>query len=121
MTARTATPRASGRPRRDWHFAASHTHLYPGAMLRLRTDAAADDDDRSARPRRGDTLRIEFADLGFALGRVAAARTDGFDAAMHAHTTARGTLVAERTWRVVYAGEAGPAAGCTVRQRLDAR
>ncbi len=119
MKARPSTLPASGRPRHDWHFAAGHTHLYPGAMLRLRsfTDAT----DATDRPRRGDTLRVEFADLGIALGRIAAARADGFDAAMRAHTTARGTLVAARTWRIDHAAEGGPACGCKVRQRLDAR
>jgi len=116
MTAHAPASHANDGQRRDWHFSTGNTHLYPGSTLRLRSDIAG-----AAGPRRGDTLRVEFVDLGFALGRIAAVRADGFDAAMRAHTTARGTLVAARTWRIAYATEAGPAGGCKVRQRMDLR
>lgn len=112
----TARPSAAARATRDWRFAAGNTHLYPGARLRL-LDVAGGDDGTA--PQAGDTLAVEFADLGVVHGRVRSAQRDSFVAAMRGHTTARGTAVAPRVWQIVFDPAAGIAGGCRVRARAD--
>jgi hypothetical protein len=71
-----------------------NTHLYPGARLFLEVDETP--------PTAGDALRIEFADLGVAQGRAAAApgAPDRLAFHMAVHRTARGTTVPARSWIV---------------------
>lgn len=69
---------------------ASHTHLYPGALL-----GAAD-----ALPHAGQRLLIEFADLGSAATRVEAADGAQLTLAVNSHRTARGTAVSAKRWLV---------------------
>ena len=85
---------------------ATHTHLYPGAVLR--------DDGHPLR--RGQALRIEFADLGSAAARVQSCSAGRVLLAVDAHRTARGTQVAARRWLI----EAGADGEWRVRRRLGA-
>ncbi|MFT7724697.1 MAG: hypothetical protein QM788_18015 [Roseateles sp.] len=88
-------------PAKPWRFAASHTHLYPGALLRC-LDAPG-----RAQLAAGDALQVAFSDGTVALGRLRQAGPDAAVLQMPGHRTRRGTPVAARTWRVTPGGEAG--------------
>ena len=79
----------------NWRLAATNTHLYPGARLRAR-DASG----LRERLRPGDAVAVEFADQGIAQGEAMQVLPQGWQLKMQAHTTARGTTVAARSWQV---------------------
>lgn len=80
-----------------WRLAASNTHLYPGARLR-----PLHAPDLRQRLRAGDAIAIEFADQCVAQGEAAQVLPQGWQLKVQAHTTARGTTVAARSWQVVW-------------------
>ncbi len=80
---------------RDWEFAATNTHLYSGAKLRVVSPHEA-----AAIPQGGDSVRIGFADLGFVLGHVTASLDKSFEVAMRSHSTARGARISPRKWQI---------------------
>ncbi|MFT4048114.1 MAG: hypothetical protein QM661_15665 [Solimonas sp.] len=92
-------------------FAANHTHLYPGALLR-RLDAESD-----ARLSPGDELLVEFSDGMLAIGQLMEANKEAVVLQMPDYRTQRGTNVAARTWRLVTTDEPGQ---FRVQKRLPA-
>jgi len=80
-----------------WRLAATNTHLYPGARLR-----PLDAPDLRAQLRTGDPIAIEFADQGMAQGEAVQVLPQGWQLKVQAHTTARGTTVAARSWQVLW-------------------
>lgn len=84
-----------------WRFSANHTHLYPGAFLRL-LDTASD-----LRLSSGDDVLMEFSDGVFASGQVLEADAYAAVLQMSSYRTQRRTLVAARTWRLIPADEQG--------------
>lgn len=77
---------------------ASNTHLYPGARLTA-------GDEPALRP--GDTVAIEFADLGFANAKVRVAPAASRELVVDAHRTRGGTEIVAKRWRVAPIDSAG--------------
>lgn len=77
---------------------AAHTHLHPGARLRLAAGSAA--------PGAGTALQIVFADLAATAGRVLDAEAGTLQVAVEPYLTRRGTLVAARRWLLLPDGDA---------------
>jgi hypothetical protein len=84
-----------------WRFSANHTHLYPGAFLRL-LDTAGD-----LRLSSGEDVLVEFSDGVSASGRVLEADAHAAVLQMSSYRTQRRTDVAARTWRLVPTDEPG--------------
>jgi len=88
---------------------ATHTHLYPGARLRVQEGAAE--------LRKGDTVTIEFADMQVARAKVAATRDGRVELAVASHRTGKGTAIAAKRWLVEASEREG--AGYRIVRRLD--
>lgn len=99
-----------------WRFAATNTHLYPGARLRPIGDKPAES-AAAKTPARGDALVVEFSDLCCAMGEVCAVEAAGLTASLGAHTTAKGTTIVPKVWRLLWDPAAGFAAGLKVTGR----
>jgi len=99
-----------------WRLAASNTHLYPGAKLRA-LDAPA----LREKLRAGDAIAIEFSDQGMAQGEAVRVLPQGWQLKVQAHTTARGTTVAARSWQVLWLPRAQARAGEEAGVKIKAR
>lgn len=81
-----------------WQLHASHSHLYPGARLRMRgrTAAALERPDWQA----GDSVLVEFADQSVSAGALRALQGDSVELAVGAYRTAKGTAITDKAWRL---------------------
>jgi hypothetical protein len=88
-----------------WQLHASHSHLYPGARLRVQERPAA-----PVRPhwQAGDRVLVEFADQAVSAGAVRAVQDDAVELSLRAYRTAKGTAIADKAWRLQWVpGEPG--------------
>ena len=97
----------------NWRLAATNTHLYPGARLR-----ALNAPQLREQLRAGDAIAIEFADQGMAQGEAVQALPQGWQLKVQAHTTARGTTVAARSWQVLWLPRAQGEGGMKIKARV---
>ena len=84
-----------------WHCSANHTHLYPGARLRVR------DDPGPARLAAGDWVDVEFSDGIVACGQILHAAAGEASLARPEYRTRHATRVTARTWTLVPGPEDG--------------
>lgn len=99
-----------------WRLAASNTHLYPGAKLRPLEAPRLREQLRV-----GDAIAIEFADQGMAHGEAVQVLPQGWQLKVQAHTTARGTAVAARSWQVLWLPRAQAQADQESGMKIKAR